>query len=327
MTLKSCIAYDVVGDAFWWDLPPEDDATDEVNDTNDIVIDRCLAVEVRTSDGLATTPRELTGFLLGGGSGNVIRNSVASATRFGANSSGFHWPSQANGVPNVWVFEDCRAHNNETNGIFVWQNTATTPHFVDNFVAFHNGQSGIDHGAYNTKGYHYRNSKSINNGVDGLTQHAQCTQPENRLNDERLSFEKVVFAGSPAITLTVHSLPCSLATLYYQCTFDGAIEVDDLGLERGWYDFVDSGVEPSDFDIVTFHPDSLIRVQRSDGSAFKITSAGGVEEISAFWDGWKTLGSDNGNGGGGGRWWRRRRWRRPSPGNENPDWEPGCGNQ
>ena len=42
---------------------------------------------------------------------------------------------------------------------------------------------------------------------------------------------------------------------------------------------------------MTFHPDSLIRVQRSDGSASKITSAGGVEEISAFWDGWKTLGS------------------------------------
>ena len=87
-------------------------------------------------------------------------------------------------MPNVGVRGLPGAHN-ETNGIFVWQNTATTPHFVDNFVAFHNGQSGIDHGAYNTMGYHYRNSKSINNGVDGLTQHAQCTQPENKLNDER----------------------------------------------------------------------------------------------------------------------------------------------
>jgi hypothetical protein len=323
VTLKGCIAYDVIGDAFWWDLPPEDDATDEVNDTNDIVIDRCLAVEVRTSDSLATTPRELTGFLLGGGSGNVIRYSVASAIRFGANSSAFHWPSQANGVPNEWVFENCRAHNNETNGIFVWQNTASTPHFIDNYLAFHNGQSGIDHGAYNTRGYHYRNSKTVDNAVDGLTQHAQCTVPENRLTNERLSFEKVVFAGSPAVTLTVHSLPCSLATLYYKCTFDGAIEVDDLGLERGWYDFVESGVEPSDFDIQTFHPDSLIRVQRSDGTAYRITSAGGVETISAFWDGWNTLGSDDGNagggsGGGGGA---------PPPGNENPGWEPGCGNQ
>jgi hypothetical protein len=56
-----------------------------------------------------------------------------------------------------------------------------------------------------------------------------------------------------------------------------------------------------------------------------MTSAGGVEEISAFWDGWKTLGSDNGNGGGGGG--GSGGGGAPPPGTENPDWEPGCGNE
>lgn len=305
VTVRNCIAYSIIGDAFWWDLPPSPE--DEVNNTNDCVWDSCVAAAVQ--DGASTEPAEVAGFLLGAGTGNVVRDCVATAVSGSPNASGFHWPSQANLQPNVWVFEDSVAHNNNVNGIFVWQNTGTQGHFIDRFVGYHNGKTGSNHGAYSQSGYHYRDTIFTANGEADVKQHAQVTLPEHRLEETRLSFERVTFGSVVPLKLVIHQLEGTLPTLYLDCNFAGAIEVDDAENKRGLYDFVRSGLESTDFKITSIHPQSVIRVQRPDNSAFQIT-AGGVAVISAFWDGWSSSGISL-----------------PVPGQEFPNWDPECGNK
>lgn len=304
VTLRNCIAYSIVGDAYWWDLPPQ--ANDPVNNTDDGLWENCIAADL--VEGASTPPGELSGFLLGAGSGNAVRGCVATAVGPSANSSGFHWPSQANSQPNVWNFEDNIAHNNSMHGIFVWQNTDTQGHFIDRFVGYRNLKTGSTHGAYNHTGYHYRDSLFVANEGAGLSQHAQSAAPENHQTQTRLSFERVTFSGNPALKLDRHVLGGTQPTLYLDCVFDGQIEVADNVQERGLYDFVRCGLESSDFTITSIHPGSVIRVQRLDGTGYQIT-AGGVKTIAAFWDGWSSAGTTL-----------------PIPGEEFPDWEPKCGN-
>lgn len=305
VTVRNCIAYSIIGDAFWWDLPPTQD--DGVNNTNDGVWESCVAADVR--DGAATDPPEISGFLLGAGSGNVVRGCVAAAVGRVPNASGFHWPSKANNQPNVWVFEDNIAHNNNINGIFVWQNTGTQGHFIDRFVAYNNGMVGTNHGAYSQSGYHYRDALFVGSGEADAKQHAQVAAPEHQLTDSRLSFERVTFASPVPLKLVTHQLACTLPTLYLDCSFAGKIEVDDAENQPGLYDFVRCNLEPEDFKINSIHPESVLRVQRADDTAFEITAAG-VSSMAAFWDGWSSGGSAL-----------------PVPGEEFPNWDPLCGNK
>jgi hypothetical protein len=305
VTLRNCIAYSILGDAYWWDLPPSVD--DPVNNTNDGIWERCVAADIR--EGGVTEPAEISGFLLGAGSRNVVRDCVATAVGRVPNASGFHWPSKANNQPNVWVFQNNVAHNNNTHGIFVWQNTGTQDHFIDRFVGFNNGDSGTNHGAYSHSGYHYRDSLFVGSGVADAKQHAQVTVPEHRQTESRLSFERVTFASAVPLKLVLHQLEGTKPTLYLDCVFGGPIHVEDGANQRGLYDFVRCGLEPEDFKINSIHPNSIIRVQRPDNTAFQITSAG-VSSIGAFWDGWSSGGTVL-----------------PIPGQEFPDWEALCGNQ
>jgi hypothetical protein len=216
-----------------------------------------------------------------------MRGCVATAVADASNSSGFHWPSQANRQPNAWVFEDNIAHNNRRNGIFIWQNTPTQGHLIDRYVGYRNRFTGANHGAYNNSGYHYRDALLLDNGESGANQHAHVASPEKNQTSSRLSFERVAFSGPVALQLVKHTLKCTQPTLYLDCIFEGAIIVDDVEKQRGLYDFVRCSLEPEHFTIKSMHPDSTIRVQRADGSAFELT-VGGVRSIDAFWDGWSS---------------------------------------
>jgi hypothetical protein len=92
---------------------------------------------------------------------------VATGVQGNANASGFLWPEGGIGV---WKFDNCVAHNNRVNGIFTWQNTALA-HVVARFVGYHNGQAGIEHGAY-INGYVYEDSILFGNGEASVRVHA-----------------------------------------------------------------------------------------------------------------------------------------------------------
>ncbi|HSO49654.1 MAG TPA: hypothetical protein VLS86_03840, partial [Acidimicrobiia bacterium] len=87
----------------------------------------------------------------------------------------------------IWGFEDCVAHNNSVNGIFVWQNSDRR-HVIDRFVAFHNGQAGIEHGAY-LNSYVYRNVELVGNSLAGVLLHAESHDQGS------LRFENVTVDG------------------------------------------------------------------------------------------------------------------------------------
>ncbi|MDH4117002.1 MAG: twin-arginine translocation signal domain-containing protein [Acidimicrobiia bacterium] len=309
VTLRDCVAYDVEGDAYWWDLPPEGDFGNRINNTHDVLYEDCIAADVHRTDleDPVTRPNELSGFLMGAGTNNTARRCVAVGIGGGVRTSGFHWPSKANAQTSPWVFEDCRTHNSREHGIFVWQNTDSERHGIDRFVSFHNGLGPVKHGAYNNRGYHYRNCLFFGNG-GGFEQNAQTATKPGKLTAERLSFEECIFddTDGESLLLRDHNLAPSMYTLYLDSQFASTIRVADNDRLNGWYDFVRCNVETGDFDTSAMNSNSIIRVQRTDGTAFELTRSGS-RTIPAFWDGWSSF--------------------VPKPGEEFPDWDPTCGNR
>jgi hypothetical protein len=154
ITIKDSIARNIIGTAFWWDRPGTNNCSTRSRDcttdnSNDSLWDHNLV------DGVV--PREgdrgirLAGFLLGAGSGNVIRNSAGINIHGNRDCSAFHWPEWANLNigGNVWNFRD-NFGESDCHGIFVWQN-GPNMHPIDGFSG-----GTISHGAYNNR-YIYSN--------------------------------------------------------------------------------------------------------------------------------------------------------------------------
>ena len=66
-----------------------------------------------------------------------------------------------------------------------------------------------------------------------------------------------------------------------RCSFPGGVTLNDGQGDPGALDFVDCGLEPADFDIESLNPDTIVRVQRASGTAFRLT-ASGVSDIDGF---------------------------------------------
>ncbi len=112
----------------------------------------------------------LAGFNLGGGSGNSLVDCVTVGNLGNTGATGFIWPESGSGL---WTFQGCVAHNNKTDGLFVWQNN-TSPQLIEDFVAFRN-RYGIEHGAYHNP-FAYERCATFENGVASC-----CTRfPLNR---------------------------------------------------------------------------------------------------------------------------------------------------
>jgi hypothetical protein len=177
-----------VRDAFWWDPSPNN--REPGDPTDDTLIDGAI---VARSLGVPDDNRDyrLAGFNLGMGQRNTIRNSTAVGVGGTAGSAGFGWPEDAGqNLPGngVWTFNQGNvSHNNHDDGLFVWQNTDTL-HDVSNFVSYHNGSYGIEHGAY-VNSYRYANAALFGNGKAGINTKAK-PKPMRPL-----SFENLVVDG------------------------------------------------------------------------------------------------------------------------------------
>lgn len=147
-------ALNTIDSPYWWDPPgTNEDCFRQkfctIDNSSDIVIDQGFVNGVTSPPG--STNVRLTGFVLGAGSGNVIRNSHGENIAGRVDCSAFHWPEHANQNVggNVWVFEN-NTGSSACHGIMVWQNDSNL-HIVDGFSG-----GGIDHGAYGNN-YDYRN--------------------------------------------------------------------------------------------------------------------------------------------------------------------------
>ncbi|WP_035860782.1 hypothetical protein [Kitasatospora cheerisanensis] len=163
ITFRGCISHNTWEDAYWWDGPI--DTRTPQGPSDDIGYLGCVA----SRTVFEPNPRgyRLTGFSLGAGTGSTARDCVAVGVQGATGASGYEWPETAEGV---WTFENCLAHNNLENGVFVWLN-AEHHHTVTGFVAYHNGGWGIEHGAY-LNDFDYTASVLYGNAAGGIAVHA-----------------------------------------------------------------------------------------------------------------------------------------------------------
>lgn len=181
VTIADSISYNTWDEAYWWDPG---------HLTDDTVYDHDVAAIVRVDP--AYRGYNLAGFMVNEGMRNTIRDSVAVGVQGNVDASGFIWP-EVDGEDGVWNFSRGNiAHNNKVDGIFGWQNDHQ-PHVVADFVAYHNGEAGIDHGAY-SNAYHYESSTLYGNGEVAL--YLKGVSPgADELGDLRLRFDNMIFDG------------------------------------------------------------------------------------------------------------------------------------
>ena len=195
--------------------------------------------------------------MMGAGSGNVCVDSVATGVQGGKDSSGFQWPEQTNNNigGNVWTFDGCIAHNNKAHGIFTWQNDNSV-HPVKNFVAYGNGDSGIDHGAYVNR-YHYEGMTLTDNGSFCIQSHALGK------GDESIIFEDIT--ATEPLMIGRHTLEGG-PVIYKNCKFPSVL-VDEGNKLPSTQRFENCGVTPDDFDMVSIA--SGTRLEILEGGALK----------------------------------------------------------
>jgi hypothetical protein len=267
IVFRDCISHNTLDEAYWWDGAP--DTGTPGPPSHDIHYEGCVASLVRSDPDFRGY--RLSGFALGRGKGNLIRESVAVGVQGSEDAAGFLWPEGSEGV---WTFEGCVAHNNAVHGIFAWQNTGRL-HLIRRFTAYHNGGAGISHGAYNNP-YVYRDSALHVNGAGAVILHANSS-----FGSSPLRFENLVCrgAGRSDYLVTAARHNGSLGTLpvrFAGCSFSGAGKAafgwtyeGDNGPSTGeLVDVVDCRFDGNEFWLASgIGADSRIRVHdRSHGS-------------------------------------------------------------
>ncbi len=260
ITFVDCVSYKSFEDAYWWDIREA---------TSDLLYDRCAAFTMRSDPDFRGSP---SGFLMGRGTNIKARDCVVVDTKGSKEAAGYHWPSQLNNdVDNVWTFTGCRAHNNQGDGLRVWQND-TNDHLIQDFVTFHNRNSGIDHGAYRNN-YRYDQIVSFGNAT------GKQAGPSRRSGDivsRANSKGNQTFTGVSAGNLVIGehlNLPALAPVRFIDLKVDTVYVVEDLAMAAGTYQLNCApgfDLDLSDFVVLSKHPQTTITVNRSNGTSFKV---------------------------------------------------------
>ncbi len=292
ITFERDVTYNTAETPFWWDVKSNEE-TDLNNDpTNRTFFDRDVAANV-TSDG-GTSANRLAGFSLGCGAGNRITGSTAVGVQGGVQASGFFWPEGANSCGNRWEFTANIAHNNLVDGIFAWQNDSEL-HQVPGFVAYNNGGSGIDHGAYRND-FTFASATLFQNNQEPGGRAAEVTLHATAASSAALRFTGANVVTSSSGSHVVHILfhrraagPTQLDRWVVTGPAVDAVYLDeDLSPDfPGRVDFTcwslrGGELEPADFNVVSMNAASVYRVQRRNGTAYQLLPDGTARTIPAF---------------------------------------------
>jgi hypothetical protein len=266
VTLRDTISYDTFDEAYWWD--PDSNQSYPANASHDVRYERAVAALVRSDPDFRGY--HLAGFWLGQGERNACVECVAVGVLGNNSAGGFVWAEQHNEKPNVWEFVDSVAHNNRVSGIRIWQNDPKI-HEITRFTGYRNGEIGIDHGAYGNR-YQFLDNLLFENGTAVLAHVPGGSSWRNM---------QATATGS-IVRITSHVGRGEEPTLFLGGSWKAPTAVrvmESVKDQRGRYDFVNiefngRELQPSDFSIQTIHPETRLRVQRSDGTAFQITAEG-----------------------------------------------------
>lgn len=253
VTFKDVVAVDTIDNAYWWDPPTSNDAT---NNSDRVVWSHALALGVTPIPG--DRGIRLSAFTMGAGVSNSCVDCHAAAVQGDKDASGFVWGEFVGGsVPQegVWSFHQAVSHNNRANGIFVWQNVSR-PHKIEDTLIFRNGRSGIKHGAYvNT--YTYENIDSLENGrygVHNLAFGRDCDEnPANLVTFRDIRSDGLLLVGEH--NLDGFGCPAE----YYDLRVLG-VEVDEGDREAGISRFYDSNLSRDDFTMTNPRPGSIFEI-------------------------------------------------------------------
>jgi hypothetical protein len=238
-----------------------------------------VPVAIMRATSNPSNSHRLGAFYLGQGNNVTVTNSVVVGLQRedGASRSGYIWPEDDEAT---WFFKGNRAHNNETNGIFVWQNNEL-PHVIENFAAYYNGQSGVEHGAY-TNSYVYKNLILLDN-ARAIHSHALGEPGNDRFTDTQIWSNIKTNGGT--LLIDEHARNPERPVRFVDCDLGEVVVRDSGGPEPSEYDFIRCGLEPSDFDLGGAKSNDVFRVQRANGTAYRLTGDGSVTAISAFYFG------------------------------------------
>ncbi len=288
VTMRGTISHNTYEAAYWWD-------GGETNATNDITWDHAVASQVIPVS--AQQGYRMTAFVLGAGENDTVTNSVAVGVQGSVNASGFLWPEGTNQVPhNVWNYNNNTSHNNEVDGIFVWQNDFHE-HLIEDYVGYYNGETGIDHGAY-TNEYLYRNLTLYGNGDAGFRIHATSNGGAQSLELDNLTIDGAGIS-TYGIEIVKHTLPGGQRTVIRNSNLSG---YTDTGIAWTFIgDPVDTETERFMLDNNTFEAgtneyylsnditaDSLITVQEADGSIYQLRRYDQSGTLVSAWNARKT---------------------------------------
>jgi hypothetical protein len=244
ITFVDCISHDSVGDAYWWD--PMDEQSRMIHFSHAIVWNRCVASLVR--DDPKQTDLRMSGFTLGAGDRNIVRNCVAAGVNGGAQSSGFHWRTEG-AETKPWGFANNVAHNNVSNGSFNWQNDEHIG-TARGFVAYHNGGAGISQGAYKNP-YRFKDAILYGNALAAVKLHAVSRHVPLRFSDS--TFDGAGLSNYLVVTED-HRFPAGVPTEFVRCVFKGyrhaAIRVAadrNGGGVPNWIELVNCSYEGTEF--------------------------------------------------------------------------------
>jgi hypothetical protein len=155
------------------------------------------------------------------------------------------------------------------------------PHVIDGFVAYYNAQSGIEHGAY-TNSYVYKNLVLLGNGT-AIHSHALGEPGDDAFTDTQIWSNVKTNGGT--LYIDEHARDPERPVRFVDCDLGEVVVRDSGGAEPSEYDFIRCGLEPNDFDLSGAKSNSVFRVQRANGTAYRLTGNGTVTSISAFYSG------------------------------------------
>jgi hypothetical protein len=286
IVMKNNIAFNIKGDAFWWD----EHSLDTASDSHSSVWDHNLVASLDNWEGGGI---RTTGFLLGAGHDNKVINNAVAGIKVGSESAGYVWDNDDIGV---WGFDNNRAHNGVANGISVWQNSTHT-HPIRRFAIYNVQSYGIDQGAY-ANDYRYFDGHIYGAGKSALNLRANS----HSLIQHR--YENVVFDGAgitPVLVRAQHGLiPGTRPVIFRDDVFRGytrhAFELEEIGddvpapgedeaLPPKWIDIIHSdfvGPSPAIQITDTAHAYNRVRVQPKTGAPYQVGPTNTVTAATAL---------------------------------------------
>ena len=147
--------------------------------------------------------------------------------------------------------------------------------------------AGIDHGAYGNN-FQYGDLFLFGNGEAGFSSRASAYGSTFREDGYTHAIERLWTTDT--FVIGEHNSEYAAPTLIKDSVIS-QVDVDERSKELpGYYDFVNVttaegvSIEPSDFTLIAPKLQSVYRVQRPDGTAFRIVGDNTVTQINAFYE-------------------------------------------